>query len=369
MLSNHSAEPEQNPSEKDEAPGPSTATNAQAPVRQRRAKRQKAKLDQPDASDDREEEATLEAQQIYDRPHMASYFIPGRIEGRPTQFLLDTGCTTNLLGKHVFDRLPERIKEQKEEYSRHGLLADGTRLPFYGILKLEIRLRQVKTSEVFIISQISEDAILGMPFLVERRCTMDFHRPVLKLDGQEVKCTDRQGRLLANHIQAIKGEVLPPESEKTIMCRVTSRNFCPLGLVEALPEGVPLATSLNQPNEKGQLVVRCLNPSKQPLELRSRAVIGTYTGIEAQEVQDQEPATTPIEQTVPTAVPPHVEELYQAARPNCGSEEQERQLARLLRQYAPVFSSGEGDVGLTELVEHSIPVVPGTRPIRQPPPP
>ena len=102
------------------------------------------------------------------------------------------------------------------------------------------------------------------------------------VDIQEVKCTDRQGRLLANHIQAIKGEVLPPESEKTIMCRVTSRNFCPLGLVEALPEGVPLATSLNQPNEKGQLVVRCLNPSKQPLELKSGAVIGNYTGIEAQ---------------------------------------------------------------------------------------
>ena len=151
------------------------------------------------------------------------------------------------------------------------------------------------------------------------------------------------------------------------MCRVTSRNFCPLGLVEALPEGVPLATSLNQPDEKGQLVVRCLNPSKQPLELKSGAVICTYTGVEAQKVQDQEPLTTPAEQTIPTGVPSHVEELYQAARPNCGSEEQEKQLARLLRQYAPVFSLGEGDVGLTQLVEHSIPVVPGTRPIRQPP--
>ena len=143
---------------------------------------------------------------MYDRPHQASYFIPGRVEGRPVQFLLDTGCTTNLLGKHVFDRLPERVREQKKDYLRHGLLADGTRLPFYGIIRLDIRLRQVKTEEVFIISQINEDAILGMPFLVEHRCAMDFHRPILKLDGQEVKCTDRQGRLLANHIQAIRGK-------------------------------------------------------------------------------------------------------------------------------------------------------------------
>ena len=152
-----------------------------------------------------------QAQQIFDRPHQASYFIPGKVEGRPAQFLLDTGCTTNLLGKHVYDRLPEKIRSQRKEYATHGLLADGTRLPFYGILQLNIRLRQVKTQEVFIISQINEDAILGMPFLVDRQCKMDFRRPVLLLDGHEVKCTDRQGRMLANQIQAVRREVLPPE--------------------------------------------------------------------------------------------------------------------------------------------------------------
>ena len=155
---------------------------------------------------------------MYDRPHQASYFIPSRLEGRPVRFLLDTGCTTNLLGKHIFDCLPERARAQKEEYSLHGVLSDGTRLPFYGILKLDIRLRQLKTKEFFIISQIHKDAILAMQFLVERKCAMNFHRPVLRLEGQEVKCTDRQGRLLASRIQAIEGEVLRPETERTIMC-------------------------------------------------------------------------------------------------------------------------------------------------------
>ena len=36
-------------------------------------------------------------------------------------------------------------------------------------------------------------------------------------------------------------------------------------------------------------------------------------------------------------------------------------------QYQDVFSKGADDVGRTTLVEHSIPVVEGTRPIRQPP--
>ena len=125
------------------------------------------------------EEGAYQAQQVYDRPYRASYFIPGKVEGRPVQFLLDTGCTTNLLAKHVFDRLREKIKDQRIEYASHGLLADGTRLPFYGMVRLAIRLRQVKVEETFVVSQISEDAILGMPFLVEQGCSMDFTKPVI----------------------------------------------------------------------------------------------------------------------------------------------------------------------------------------------
>ena len=115
-----------------------TSQRAKRPTRPAR-KKVDSKNEQP-----RTPEAE-QAQQIYDRPHQPSYFIPGKVEGRPAQFLLDTGCTTNLLGKHVFDRLPETIRSQKKEYTKHGLLADGTRLPFYGIIELNVRLRTVKT--------------------------------------------------------------------------------------------------------------------------------------------------------------------------------------------------------------------------------
>ena len=85
-------------------------------------------------------------------------------------------------------------------------------------------------------------------------------------------------------------------------------------------------------------------------------MIGTYTGVEAQEVQDQAPPFTQHCPTASASVPPHVDDLFQAARTNCNSEKQEKQLAQPLNQYASVFCSGEGDVGLTRLVEHNIPV-------------
>ena len=106
------------------------------------------------------------------RPYSTSYFFPGKVEGRPIQFPLNTGCTTNLLNKHVFDRLPGAVRDQLEESDSHGLLADRTRLPFYGIIRLTICLRDVRTEEVFVGSRLSEDAVLEMSFFVAHQCSL-----------------------------------------------------------------------------------------------------------------------------------------------------------------------------------------------------
>ena len=72
---------------------------------------------------------------------------------------------------------------------------------------------------------------------------------------------------------------------------------------------VVLANSINRPGEKGAVLVRCMNPTSQPLELP----------------------------------------------------------ADLLTRYEAVFSKNDQDVGRTELVYYSISTTKGTRPIRQPP--
>lgn len=59
--------------------------------------------------------------QVVEKPCKASYFLPGRLKGRPEQFLIATGCTSNLLT--VYDKLPMQIKGLLEESQSHGLLA------------------------------------------------------------------------------------------------------------------------------------------------------------------------------------------------------------------------------------------------------
>jgi len=43
--------------------------------------------------------ATREVQprQVRMQPHGSSYFLPGKLAGKPAHFLLDSGCTTNIL--------------------------------------------------------------------------------------------------------------------------------------------------------------------------------------------------------------------------------------------------------------------------------
>ena len=67
-----------------------------------------------------------------------------------------------------------------------------------------------------------------------------------------------------------------------------------------------------------------------------------------------------------TQVPSHLQELYQQSAGGC-DDQQKSKLADLLSKYASVFSASSTDVGRTDLVQHSIPTLPNTAPIKQPP--
>ena len=192
------------------------------------------------------------------------YFIPGKVEGKPILWLLDTGCTTNLIGKHVFDRLPNRLREQVVENDIHGMMADGTRLPFYGVIQLCSRLRELLIKEKQVVSRISKDVILGMPFLANHSCSINFHSTRVVVDGRQIECMNRQGRQLTSSMQLVRDTAIPPETKMTLQCRVTAKTPCPIGLIERWTEGLYLATSVNQSNPQGKAMVRCLNPANQP---------------------------------------------------------------------------------------------------------
>ena len=124
-----------------------------------------------------------------------------------------------------------------------------------------------------------------------------------------------------------------------------------------------------QDDARGAVIVRCLSPTSQPLELTAGTTIGTFTSIDQQDISKNRSITEGAARCTRETweVPEHIEAILRQACKGCATKEQEGQLAKLLNHYQTVFSKNDQDVGRTELVHQSIPTAEGTCPIWQPP--
>ena len=113
----------------------------------------------------------------------SSYYVSARITTVDILCLIDTGCTANVLSKTVYDRLAKRIQDTLESYNSHGLLADGSTLPIYGKIRLNVVVRGLQFDVVFLVGKIRDDVILGIPFLEDNCCRMNFGETTLEVRG------------------------------------------------------------------------------------------------------------------------------------------------------------------------------------------
>jgi len=194
------------------------------------------------------------------QPYRSSYFLPGKILGRAAPFLLDTGCTTYLLSRRLFDTLGARERASLEPYKgAHGTLADKSRIPFYGVVMLPGRVHDQVIHEMLIVSQLKEDAILGMPFLEKHQCRIDFKKSVVVMAGRELACVDKFGRPLVGRVQVVGDCMVPRRSHATLRCRVNCRGITSLGVVERTHRALRLTNSLNRLDCWKELLVQGIN--------------------------------------------------------------------------------------------------------------
>ena len=151
-----------------------------------------------------------------ERPHRPTWFLPGKVGRVPVQILVDTGCTTNLMSRTIFEKLDKNTRESMEPCESFGTMANGARLEFFGLVKTTLKVRHFTTEETFVVGQSDEDIILGMSFLMKHDCSIDFRRGTLELQGKRLTCTDRQGIPMAYKVQVYREVELPPGREMTV---------------------------------------------------------------------------------------------------------------------------------------------------------
>jgi len=223
---------------------------------------------------------------------------------------------------------------------------------------------------MFIVSQLKEDSILGMPFLKRHRCHIDFNKSAMLMGSRELTCVDKFGCPLVGDVQVVRNCTIPGRSQATIHCRVNSSQISGLGVVEGVHNRIQLAGSLNRLTARGEILVQCVNPFTESVKLPAASMLGRFHSFQEEDVGPSLGDTTESSRQRPPkgrgTVPPHVKELYEAACGGCASNKECQAMVRLLHEYNDVFSSGDHDVGLTRGVRHEIPLAVGTVPIRQP---
>ena len=323
------------------------------------------------------------------------YFIPGKICSKNVQYLLDTGCTRSVLAKHVYDKFPLSIRERLVPNDSQGIMADGSILPVVGKITLPCKVRTEKFEETFIVGKITDDAILGLSFLEQNKCSIHFEKPVLKLNNKEIICVDRAGSQLSTHMQVLQDVSIPASTERAIKARQCNKLAGQIGMVvdtsnTVLDKGLIVANSLADIENNDEILVRCCNIDDTEMHIKTGTVIGSCCTLDESDFYDQIDHKKMINckmkskidhvGTIKTSrplcsenrnaiidrpechqtLPPHVNDRNEQAIKVCETDSDKQAIAELLiEDFADAFNKDNCDIGLANVTQHSIPIVEG----------
>ena len=94
----------------------------------------------------------------------------------------------------------------------------------------------MKLEEIFLVSQINEYAILGMPILTRHDCKVDFDRPIVTIEERELVRTGWLEWLMVSHVQTIRRTTIPQQTSVLLICHLASHSHTPEELIESLSD-------------------------------------------------------------------------------------------------------------------------------------
>ena len=115
------------------------------------------------------------------------WYVKGKILDVQVDFLIDTGAHPNILRSDIFYSIPSDRRPVLHQSDMILRTASGDPMTVHGEttvgLMVDDRLFQVP---VTIADTGNSNGILGMQFLVDKRCVIDLHQGILKIGNQEV---------------------------------------------------------------------------------------------------------------------------------------------------------------------------------------
>ena len=295
-----------------------------------------------------------------------AFRVTGSVGGISVTFLLDTGSAVTLVRRDLWDQIGSGATLRPCEHRLVGV--DGSPLKIHGSAHPIGGVDFVTT--VIVGDSLTTEAILGLDFLQEHRCTVDIGSKQLRVSGHKLviplqqsaasPCIGRVGVEMADSVQ------LPAYSELEVMARAVTPIEGNTWLIEGMKtkrSPVQIARALVIPRSE-RVPVRMLNPTAEPVQVPKGMVVAEMELVEdPPEVVESEIGVMSVEQSGELS-----ESFLKKIAEDSGTElsvEEKVLFYQFLLKYGHLFAQDSTDLGRTDKVQHSI-YTGEARPVRQP---
>ena len=281
------------------------------------------------------------------------YHLQGTIEGIPAKFLVDTGASTLVLAKTIWDRLNQGNNDWPITAvpSKKLVSVEGSPLKVIGAVHLSIVLEQQQFNvNFFVADSLTTEAILGRDFLRDNHCIIDVGKSLIKFEtaGVILNLMGSSHNSQVAYVSVVVDATLqvPGCSEIDIMAKVPSVATGESWIIESNStknNAVMVARTLVSPCNQ-MVPVRVLNPRPERITVSKGTTIATMEAVAVVAATSEDQSTN--KQQLLT-------QMVRQIGDHVSSIERE-QLLQLLLEFSDIFAAHPNDLGHTNIVSHRI---------------
>lgn len=202
-----------------------------------------------------------------------------KIKGVPVTAVVDCGSPICIWSDKVFKCIAFNGALAKVGSKVVG--AEGSQLKILGTVELDMAFKGIRAKQLFYIcDNLKQSALLGVDFLGDNGCVVDFNKGTLRAGNTEVYLRD-ESSWQVHRVSLVETVTIQPDQKVDLICQVNGANLEEIqGALEPMDkffERFPIAvpSTLSLVNE-GSVPVRFYNYSGQPVTIYKDTSVGEF---------------------------------------------------------------------------------------------